>query len=301
MTDKPFLALEDVHAFLDVARAGGFAAAASRIGIAKSILSRRVAKLEDRLGAELLIRSASGAKPSEVGRAYLARMDDVVARIEMAEEEVNAIAGAVSGPIRITAPLSFGTRHLGPILAEFASTHPDIDLDIVLDDRAVDIIAEGFDFALRIGHLKDSALIARRITPVKVLVVAAPAYLAQYGTPIVPDELRQHQVLLYGNIAQADQWRFELEGKETPISVSGRIRSNNGDILLEAAKAGHGLVVLPDFIANEALDEGSIVPVLEDHAMPAAGMFLVYPEGRMKITRFKTLSDHLFERLAKID
>src|SRR3954454_15056500 len=196
--------LLDVLAFVRVVETGAFSRAAERMGMAKSILSRRVARLEEQLGARLLTRSAQGAQPTDVGQAYFERAANILAELEAAEEVVAEATTQVAGPIRLTAPLSFGIQYLAPALAEFAADHPKVELDISFDDRNVDLIAGGYDLAVRIGSLKDSALIARRIAPVRAVVLASPSYLADRGRPERPGDLANHDLLLYAN----ETWRF---------------------------------------------------------------------------------------------
>ena len=179
--------LLDVLAFVRVVETGAFSRAAERMGMAKSILSRRVARLEEQLGARLLTRSAQGAQPTDVGQAYYERASLILAELDAAQEVVDQAVTQIAGPIRLSAPLTFGVQHLSPALVEFAAANPRVELDVSFDDRTIDLIAGGFDLAVRIGRLKDSALVARRIAPVRKVVAASPAYLAQRGRPERPN------------------------------------------------------------------------------------------------------------------
>src|SRR3569623_2044561 len=198
--------LLDVLAFVRVVETGAFSRAAERMGMAKSILSRRVARLEEQLGARLLTRSAQGAQPTDVGHAYYERASMVLAELDAAQEVVDQAVTQIAGPIRLSSPLSFGVTHLAPALAEFAAANPRVELDVSFDDRTVDLIAGGFDLAVRIGRLKDSSLIARKVAPVRGVVVASPAYLERRGRPQKPRDLAEHDLLFYGN----EQWRFRV-------------------------------------------------------------------------------------------
>src|SRR5262245_21045160 len=200
----------DVIAFVRVVETGAFAGAAERMGISKSILSRRVARLEDQLGARLLTRTAQGAQPTDVGQAYYERASNILAELDAAQEVVADAVTQIAGPIRLTAPLSFGTMHLAPVLAEFARLHPQVEVDISFEDRVVDLVAGGFDLAVRIGSLADSSLVARRIAPVRGVLLGSPAYLAEHGRPGHPRDLARHDLLLYG---YAEQWRFRVGDK----------------------------------------------------------------------------------------
>ena len=202
--ERSSIDLVDVLAFVRVAETGSFARAAERMGLSKSVLTRRVARLEEQLGARLLTRSARGAQPTDIGQAYYARAANILAELDAAEEVVAEAVTQIAGPIRLTAPLSFGIAHLAPALADFALAHPRVELDIEFEDRTVDLIGGGYDLAVRIGKLQDCALIARRIAPVRKMLIGSPAYLARHGRPEHPRDLSAHKILLYAH----EQWRF---------------------------------------------------------------------------------------------
>lgn len=284
--------LVDVLAFVRVVEAGSFARAAERMGLSKPVLSRRVARLEAQLGARLLTRTARGAQPTDIGQAYYARAANILAELEAAEEVVAEAVTRIAGPIRVTAPVSFGTAHAAPALAEFARAHPGVEFDIEFEDRTVDLAGGGYDLALRIGRLADSALIARRIAPVRRSVVASPAYLARRGRPRTPADLASHDVLLHAR----ESWRFRVGGRWEAARVSPVMRSNNGDMLLAAAKAGLGLCLLPNFISAPALAEGSVEPVLRDFPCEEGALHAVMPPGRAATARVRALVDFLVAR-----
>ncbi|HEX8379036.1 MAG TPA: LysR family transcriptional regulator [Allosphingosinicella sp.] len=284
--------LLDVLAFVRVVETGAFSRAGERMGMSKSILSRRVARLEEQLGARLLTRTAQGAQPTEVGQAYFERASNILADLEAAEEVVAEAVTQVAGPIRLSAPLSFGVQHLAPALAEFAGAHPRVELDISFDDRAVDLAAGGFDVAVRIGSLKDSALIARRIAPVRKVATASPAYLAARGRPEHPRELADHDILLYAN----EQWRFRVAGRWEYARGRPRLRADNGEMLRAAAEAGLGICILPSFIAAPGFEGGTLEPVLRDYPMEEAGLYAVMPPGRATTARVRALVDFLATR-----
>jgi DNA-binding transcriptional LysR family regulator len=284
--------LVDVLAFVRVAETGSFARAAERMGLSKPVLSRRVARLEEQLGARLLTRTARGAQPTDIGQAYYARAANILAELEAAEEVVAEAVTQVAGPIRLTAPLTFGVTHIAPALAEFAAAHPRVVLDIEFDDRTVDLAGGGYDLAIRIGRLADSALIARRIAPVRRTVVASPAYLDARGRPARPTDLADHAILLYAN----ESWRFRVGGRWETVRLTPVMRSNNGDMLLAAAKAGLGLCLLPNFIAAPALGERSVEPVLRDFPNEEGALHAVMPPGRATTARVRALVDFLVAR-----
>jgi DNA-binding transcriptional LysR family regulator len=283
--------LLDVLAFVRVVETGAFSRAAERMGMAKSIVSRRVARLEEQLGARLLTRSAQGAQPTDVGQAYFERAANILAELEAAEEVVAEATTQIAGPIRLTAPLSFGVQYLAPALAEFAAAHPKVELDISFDDRNVDLIAGGYDLAVRLGALRDSSLIARKIAPSRRVPVASPAYLERKGPPAHPRELVRHDILLYGN----EQWRFRVGKGWENVRVQPRLRADNGEMLRAAAVAGLGICILPSFIAAPAFEHRQLEPLLRDYPLEEGALHAVMP-SRATTARVRALVDFLAAR-----
>ncbi|HWH17104.1 MAG TPA: LysR family transcriptional regulator [Allosphingosinicella sp.] len=284
--------LVDVLAFVRVVETGAFARAAERMGISKSILSRRVARLEEQLGAKLLTRTATGAQPTDIGEAYFARASNILAELDAAQEVVAEQVTQVAGPIRVTGPLSFGTQHLAPALAEFVRLHPKVELDISLEDRRVDLAAGGFDLAVRIGALADSSLVARRIAPVRKVAVASPAYLDEHGTPQHPRDLAGHSILLYAG----EQWRFRVGDRWEYVRARPRLRANNGEMLRAAALAGLGICILPSFIAAPSIPTGDLRPLLLDYPLEEGALHAVMPPGRATTARVRALVEFLVSR-----
>ncbi|HZG07549.1 MAG TPA: LysR family transcriptional regulator [Allosphingosinicella sp.] len=284
--------LLDVLAFVRVVETGAFSRAAERMGMSKSIVSRRVARLEEQLRARLLTRSASGAQPTAAGQAYYERASNILCELEAAQEVVAEAVTRIAGPIRLTAPLSFGVEHVAPALAAFAAEHPRVELDISFEDRTVDLIAGGFDLAVRLGTLDDSALIVRRIAPSRRILVGSPAYLATRSGPEHPRDLPAHDHLVYGN----EQWRFRVGNRWENVRLKPRLRADNGEMLRAAAEAGLGLCVLPTFIAAPALESGTLLPLLRDFPMPEAALHILMPPGRAVTARVRALSDFLAAR-----
>ena len=288
--------LVDVLAFVRVVETGAFARAAERMGISKSILSRRVARLEEQLGARLLTRSAQGAQPTDIGQAYYARASNILVDLEAAREVVAEAVTQVAGTIRMSAPLSFGSQHLAPALADFARLHPKVELDVSLDDRTIDLVGGGYDLAVRIGKLPDSALIARRIAPVRAAVLASPDYLAERGRPEAPRDLNDHDLLVYANAGRGNQWRFKVNGRWEYVHGHIRFRADNGELLREAACAGLGIVILPSFIAAPAIESGALEVLLRDYPLDENGLHVVMPPGRATTARVRALVDFLAAR-----
>ena len=288
--------LVDVLAFVRVVETGAFARAAERMDLSKSILSRRVARLEEQLGAKLLTRTAQGAQPTDIGQAYYARASNILAELEAAQEIVADAVTQIAGTIRITAPLSFGTQHLAPALADFARMHPKVDLDVSLNDRTVDLLAGGYDMAVRIGNLQDSTLVARKIAPVRAVVVASPKYLDERGRPQHPRDLAEHDLLFYANIPTYEQWRFRVGNRWEHVKGHARFRADNGEMLREAACAGLGVVILPSFIASHAIQSGGLEVLLRDFPLEEVGLHLVMPPGRASTARIRALIDFIAAR-----
>jgi DNA-binding transcriptional LysR family regulator len=284
--------LIDVLAFVRVVETGSFARAAERMGLSKPVVSRRVARLEKRLGARLLTRTARGAQPTGVGQAYYERASAILADLEAAQEVVAEAVTQVAGPIRLSAPLSFGTAHLAPALADFARLHPAVELDIEFEDSTVDLAGGGYDLAVRIGRLADSSLVARRIAPVRKHAVASPDYLAERGRPERPADLVGHDIMVYGN----EQWRFRAGERWETVRVAPRMRSNNGEMLLAAAEAGLGACLLPSFIAAPAIARGGVEVILRDYPLEEGALHAVMPPGRAITARVRALVDFLVER-----
>ena len=292
MMERSSVDLLDVLAFVRVVETGAFSRAAERMGMSKSIVSRRVARLEDQLGARLLTRSAAGAQPTDAGQAYFERASNVLVELEAAQEVVAEAVTQVAGPIRLSAPLSFGVSYLAPALAEFAAAYPRVELDISFEDRTVDLVGGGFDLAVRIGALEDSALVARRIAPVRRVLIGSPDYLARRGTPAHPRDLAAHDALVYGT----EQWRFRVGNRWETARLQPRMRADNGEMLRAAAEAGLGLCLLPTFIASPALAARTLIPLLVDFPLAEGGLHVVMPPGRATTARVRALVDFLVAR-----
>ncbi len=286
----------DIVAFVRVVETGSFSRAGERTGISKSIVSRRVARLESTLGAKLLTRTAKGAQPTDIGQAYYERASNILAELEAAQEVVAAQVTQIAGAIRLSAPLSFGIQYLAPALADFARAHPNVDLDVNLEDRRIDLVGDGYDLAVRIGQLADSSLVARRIAPVRAAIVASPDYLDRRGRPDRPDQLNGHDLLVYSNISPGQQWRVKVGDAWETIRGPVRFRADNGDILREAACAGLGVAVLPTFIAAPAIASGKVEVLLPEYPLPETALHVVMPPGRATTARVRALVDFLVAR-----
>lgn len=288
---------DSLHTFVAVVEAGSFSTAAVRLDRAKSAVSRQVAALEAHLGVQLLNRTTRRLSLTEAGREFHERAQRILADLDEAELSVAAEQTALRGRLRLAAPLSFGVLHLAPALDEFLLQHPELVLDLDLDDRRINLVEEGFDLALRIGELADSTLVARALAPIRMQLCASPEYLRRHGTPRTPQDLAFHAGLVYGNVPEAQQWRFvDVAGKVHSVKVPARLRANNGDILIRAAVEGIGVVVSPTFIAHRALAAGELVPLLPEYQAPGTSAYAVYPSRRHLPQRVRVLIDFLAQR-----
>ncbi len=288
--------LEDMNMFIRVVDAGGISRAAEQLGLAKSAVSRRLVDLESRLGVRLINRTTRTSSLTEIGRTYYERAIKVVDDVS----ELNAITAdsstSLQGTINLAAPLSFGLSHLSSAIDSFVKQHPELTINIDFSDRQVDLVEEGLDLAFRIGELKDSSLIARKISPIKLILCASPDYLKEHGTPETPDDLKNHKLLHY-NISGTSTWKLSDEkGKQYSINVSAKIIANNGNFLRDMAIAGHGIVSSPTFISWKAIATGDLVPVLSDYKLPQPNAYAVYPQTRYLSQRTRMLIDFLVER-----
>lgn len=290
---------EDLQAFVAVVEAGSFTAAAERLDTAKSAVSRRVAALEERLGAQLLRRTTRRSFLTETGRSFYERGARILADLDEAESAVQHEHGELSGTLRVALPLSFGVRHMCKPIAAFSLRHPRIRFDLDLNDRRIDLIEEGIDLAVRIGHLEDSSLIARKLFDARSVVCASPRYLKTRGAPRSPQELADHDCLVYSNLAEPGRWAWtDGKGKRHGVDVRSVMRASSGDFLANAAAHGLGLVIQPAFLASESIRRGQLVPVLEEYTWPTSPAHAVYPATRHLSHRVRAFIDFLVERFA---
>ncbi|MBH3390611.1 LysR family transcriptional regulator [Pseudomonas putida] len=290
---------EDMRIFAQVMEAGSFTAAADRLGMSKQSVSRRLMQLEERLGVRLLNRSTRRLDATPLGQHYYQSALRLLGEVQQVEHDISGQAQALRGTLRLSAPLSFAMSHLGCLLTEFLQLHPQVDVEVDLSDRAVDLIGEGYDLALRIGALEDSSLIARRIASVERVYCASPAYLQARGVPLKPEDLAGHDCLPYGHSRQV-QWQFRQGGRAQAIQVTGRMRANNGELLRDAAIAGMGVTYLPTFIVGQALADGRLVNVLEEWTPPALQLSAVYPQHRQVARPVQGFVSFLRERLVQL-
>ncbi len=293
------LDLEAMAVFTRVVEAESFSGAARALGISKSAVSKQLARLEDRLGVRLMNRTTRRLSLTEAGASFLEGCQRMVAEAEAAERAVTHLAAAPRGTLRVNAPMSFGTRQLAPRLPQLLDRCPELTVDLVLNDRRVDLVEEGFDVGIRIGKLTDSSLVARSLTRSRHFLCAAPSYVARRGAPGMPKDLSDHDCLLYSYLGSQQEWRFQGAGGLQSVRVRGRLQINNGEALTAAAMEGFGIVLQPSFICGPALRSGSLIPLLPDWREAAGSdVHAVYPASRNLSPKVRAFVDFLAEEFA---
>jgi DNA-binding transcriptional LysR family regulator len=288
-------------AFVKVVDLGSFARAAERLELSTSAVSRQVAELEAHLEVRLLNRTTRRLSLTEVGQAFYERCVQLLADVEEAEASVRAAAVAPKGTLRLTCGVTFGVRYLAPAIAEFSAVHPKLAFDLDLSDRAVDLVEEGFDLAIRIGPIGHQGLVSRRIGTTRLVCCAAPGYLAQHPPPQVPDDLLRHECLAYTYVPSPDAWRFAArEGQETTVRIRPRHRANNGRMLAALAVAGLGVIYEPDFIVAPEVRAGRLTQLLIDYLPPGSAISAVYPSRRHLSAKVRVFVDFLALRFSAI-
>lgn len=292
---------EDLQAFVAVVEAGTFTAAADRLGLAKSAVSRRVSALEERLGVQLLRRTTRVLNLTDTGHSFYEHSARILADLDEAEAAVQQEHGELRGTLRVAMPLSFGVRHLCKPIAVFGKRHPNLKFDLDLNDRHIDLMEEGIDVAIRIAQLRDSTLIARKLFETRTVIAASPHYLKTHGTPQSPEELRDHDCLVYSNLANPGRWVWTDEsGKKHAVEVKPAMRATSGDFLTNAAAHGLGIVMQPTFLAAEAVRRGNLVPILAGYEWPTTPAYAVYPPTRHLSYRVRAFIDFLVERFSGV-
>ena len=288
--------LQEMLVFIRVVESGSLTAAADQLDLAKSAVSRRLAELEKRLSVRLLTRTTRTMSLTDAGQNYFEQARAVLAAADAADASVRSASSELAGRIRLAAPLSFGIGHLGPALREFALAHPAIEFDVDLNDRQVDLVAEGFDLAIRIAHLDDSQLAARRLTSVRRVVAASPSWWQEHGLPTQPAELASHQHLEYTNEGQSG-WDYTTPtGQHGTVRLRTRLRASNGEFLRDAAIAGMGVILQPTFLIHQAIETGDLQPALMDCDWQDLDAWAIYPATRFLPQRTRALVDFLAAR-----
>lgn len=289
-------AIGAIPIFVSVIENGGFAAAARNLGVSKSAVSKRVTQLEEQLGAQLLHRTTRKLSLTEAGERYLAHAVEALASAREAEDAVAQLQGAPHGRLRINTPMSFGRLHIAPLIPEFLSRYPGIEIDMVMDDRIVDLVETGFDVAIRAGVLSDSSLIVRTLAPCQNILCAAPSYIAENGEPTEPSDLLAHNCLHFAYFSDAHHWTFIGSNEPERVETSGNYQVNNSEALREALIGGCGIGRLPTFVAGPDIKSGRLVRILGQYRMPSQTLFALFPERRHLPAKVRVFLDFVVER-----
>jgi len=278
-----------MSAFVRVVETGSFSQAARQIGVGQPAISKTIAQLENRLQVRLLVRSTHGLTPTNAGARFYERAKTAIREADEAESEAKGAGVGLSGRLRISAATTFARLMVVPRLPEFLAAHPDLEVDVVLDDRMIDLVAEGIDITLRMGELADSAAVARTIATGRRSVVATPTYLEKHGVPLVPADIATHQAVVYTQLGNS--WTFRRNGTEASVVVSGRVRFTAAEGIRSAVKADMGLAVTSDWMFWPELQNGEVLRVLEDWDLPDIDLWAVFPTGRLASAKARAFAD----------
>ena len=291
--------LTEMEAFATVVDQGGFTDAARKMGISKSAVSKHVSSLEARLGARLLNRTTRRVSPTEIGLAYYDRARRVLNDAGEADALVTSMQSAPAGTLRISVATDFGVNHLSPVLGKFLADYPEITVNMVLNNRYVELISEGFDMAIRIGELEDSSLRARKLAETTKRMIGSPAYFERYGRPKRIDDLNEHKLLHYSNQSTGNVWRITApSGEKRQVRTAGWLTVNDGQSLLNAAVSGLGIAYLPSFLYADALEQGLVEEAIPDLPPENQGIYAVYPPGRFTQPKVRAFIDFLVDSFA---
>lgn len=286
--------LEQLGAFIAVGESGSFTEAAKKLGRDASVISRRVSQLEQRLGVRLLSRTTRRVALTEVGAIYHRRVQALLDELASASREASDVAASPQGLLKVSLPLTFGRHWVAPLLPSFLARHPQIRIDARFSDRLVDVVAEGFDVAIRVAVLRDSTLTSRRIASYRNLLLAAPSYLAAHGTPRTPTDLLQHACLGFSGHAAWPDWPLMKEGKRKTLRPAGPLIADNSEVVLAAAIEGAGIIFTADWLAGPAMREGKLVEVLPGWGGTGdGGVYAILPPGRLIPTKTRLFVDEI--------
>ncbi len=273
--------LREMEMFVRIVEAGSFSAAARDLNMGQPAVSKTIAGLEDRLGVRLLVRSTRRLSPTEAGLAFYERALRAIAEANEAEAAAQGAGGGLEGRLRICAPVTFARLHVVPKVGEFLDTHPKLRLELVMDDRSIDLVAENIDAGFRLGVLTDSALTARKLAQTDRLVVASPGYLAQRGVPDTPADLLKHDSIIYGQSAGGQEWLFRRGTSEISVRLQARLTLSAAEGVREAVLSGQGLAISSRWMFAPELVSGEVAPVLEEWSLPPIDLWVIYPSGRL--------------------
>jgi DNA-binding transcriptional LysR family regulator len=285
--------MRDIHAFVHVAEAKSFTAAAERIGLSRSAVGKSVLRLEDRLGVRLLQRTTRSVSLTGEGAVFHERCVRILADLDEAEMSMLSHSQAPRGRLRLELPVSFGRLHVLPIVNDFMSKWPDISVNVSFSDRFVDLIDEGVDLAIRLGGSDDSRLMTRFLAPHRLVACASPTYLKKYGTPQTIEQLANHSCLAFVHGGRPGDWRFNVDEHIRTVAVNGRFSSMNAEAVRDAALAGHGIARLATFLISDHLRAGRLVPILNEYSTEGPAVRAVYPSSRHLSPKVRSFIDEL--------
>lgn len=291
----------EMRTFVQVVDAGSFVGAADPLGLSKAAVSRHIGELEARLRVRLLNRTTRRLSLTGEGELFYARCKELLGGLAAAEAELTSRSGEAVGLLRVSAPVSFGNLHLAGVWAQFKARHPQVDFDITLSDRVVDIVEEGFDLAVRISQLPSSSLVSRRLASTRIVACASPAYLARHGTPAHPSELSAHQVIAYSYWSLQDEWQFDGPQGRVSVRTSPCMRTNSGDTCRAIALADEGIIFQPTFLVGRDLQAGTLVDLFPGWRTVELGIHAVYNSRRHLAPKLRLLIDFLAQRFAAPD
>jgi DNA-binding transcriptional LysR family regulator len=291
--------LRGLVVFAHVAETKSFSRAGERLGVTKSAVSKQIAQLETELGVQLLVRTTRKLALTEVGERVFASCARIPGDVEAAREAAQAHSTLVAGPLRITAPAELGRTYLMPIIADFLAMHEAASVEVLLSDTFVDLVDDRIDFALRVGGRADTSLVSRKIARVELLLVAAPSYLERRGMPRSPRELIEHEWIIHAQGSSPKPIVLHKGTRRVSVRMRGRLSVNDGPAGVSAARAGHGLLVVPDFEVAELVHTGALVRVLPSYSLEEAALHLVFPPRRHVLGKVRALSDLIAERFVK--
>ncbi len=293
--------LASMAVFVKASELGSFAATAEAMGMSPQMVAKHVVFLEDRLGTALLHRTTRRQSLTDVGRAFYDRCKQLLSEVEAAESVAHDMRSQPKGVLRVNAPVTFGAYNLAPFVTRYLDRHPDMQIDLTLNDRFVDPLEEGFEVMIRIGEIDDPSLIAHSLAPYRLIACASPDYLARRGSPRTPLDLEQHDCLAYGYWHSSTQcrWQFNRGGETEEIQANGRIRSNDWKALLHAAIEGYGITLGPESVLTTEISAGRLVRVLPDHEGPIRPMHVIYPAGRRPTVKVRSFVEAVIEEFGK--
>ena len=291
--------MNEREVFLTVVDEQGFSSAAKTLNSTAAAVSRKIKGLEERLGVRLLHRTTRTLKLTPEGEIYYKEAKLLIEQLNSLEQDLTAKTGQLTGELKIAAPMTFGQKKISPLISEFVVNHPKLRISLNLEDRESNIIDEGIDLAIRISYPEDSSLIGRKIAEIPNYVCASPDYLKKHGTPSIPSDLIKHHCLHYNLISEREEWTFKNGSKKEVIPISSRLSSNNGDVLTQAAIDGLGIITMPKFIVENALDSGQLVRILQGMERPPLSLYLLYPTRSHIPAKTKAIIEYLIEHLTE--